>query len=207
MLAIFDCDGVLVDSEVLVVESEEEALNRAGFPASFAYIVDNCVGLSYGDFAQKVEADFGAALPPGFFDEVQRTVLARFPEHLKISESTSDLKKIRFRHRPRSPTRIGLIDTSVAPPDSARLAVHDDRAPFLGRTRNGLKPGPNRCRSGTPTSNNGVNALSAASELTSHANGNHYSPRRRGLRGGGVPARSYAAPQAPPTWPRSAASV
>ena len=91
MLAIFDCDGVLVDSEVLVVESEEEALNRAGIPASFAYIVDNYVGLSYDDVAQKVETDFGAALPPGFFDEVQRTALARFAEHLKPVQGLPEL--------------------------------------------------------------------------------------------------------------------
>ena len=112
MLAIFDCDGVLVDSEVLVVEFEEEALNRAGFPVSVAYIVDNYVGLSYKDVAQKVEAEFGAALPPGFFDEVQQTALAHFPDRLKpvqgIPElldefsgprcvaSSSDLSRVRF---------------------------------------------------------------------------------------------------------------
>ena len=83
MLAIFDCDGVLVDSEALVVKHEEEALNRAGIPASFAYIVDNYVGLSYDKMADMIEADFGKALPPGFFDEVQRAALADFPEHLK----------------------------------------------------------------------------------------------------------------------------
>ena len=83
MLAIFDCDGVLVDSEALVVKYEEEALNRAGIPASFAHIVDNYVGLSYDKMADMIEADFGKALPPRFFDEVQRAALADFPEHLK----------------------------------------------------------------------------------------------------------------------------
>lgn len=83
MLAIFDCDGVLVDSEVLAVKCEEEALHRAGIPACFAYIVDNYVGLSYDEVAKRIETDFGEVPPPGFFDNVQRAALARFREHLK----------------------------------------------------------------------------------------------------------------------------
>ena len=46
-LVIFDCDGVLVDSEAIVIEIEAALLTAAGFPLTADDIADRFVGLSY----------------------------------------------------------------------------------------------------------------------------------------------------------------
>lgn len=50
-LVIFDCHGVLVDSEAIVIEIESELLIKAGF----AMTVDDCVGLSWPDVMAMLE--------------------------------------------------------------------------------------------------------------------------------------------------------
>ena len=67
-LVIWDCDGVLVDSEALLKTSEVEALHAAGFTE---VTVDDCNRMFSG-FAPEAgavnfEADFGQPLPEHFF--------------------------------------------------------------------------------------------------------------------------------------------
>ena len=67
-LVIWDCDGVLVDSEALLKTAEVEALHSAGFTE---VTVDDCNRMFSG-FAPEAgavnfEADFGQPLPEHFF--------------------------------------------------------------------------------------------------------------------------------------------
>ena len=55
-LVVFDCDGVLVDSEMLVVEIEAALLTEAGFELSAADVIDRFVGLSYPTMMARIEA-------------------------------------------------------------------------------------------------------------------------------------------------------
>lgn len=82
-MIIFDCDGVLVESEVLVVRHEEAALKEVGFDVSFDEIVEQFVGLSYASMEASLVAQFGRPLPEGFFAKVQADALARFPDELE----------------------------------------------------------------------------------------------------------------------------
>ncbi|MEL7158136.1 MAG: HAD family phosphatase [Actinomycetota bacterium] len=75
-LVIFDCDGVLVDSEVLVVAVEARLLTEAGFPITADEIVERFVGLSYGLMMEQLAADFGRAVPDGLRQQVEEAALA-----------------------------------------------------------------------------------------------------------------------------------
>ena len=68
-LVIFDCDGVLVDSEVLAVEVDKRILAELGWHLSTDEIVEKFLGTSSASFTEKVEAHLGYQLPPGWDDQ------------------------------------------------------------------------------------------------------------------------------------------
>ena len=80
---IFDCDGVLVDSEAIVMEIESEALTAAGFSLTVDEIADRFVGLSYVDMMAVVAADFGREVPPELSGRIQADALAAFTHRLE----------------------------------------------------------------------------------------------------------------------------
>jgi HAD superfamily hydrolase (TIGR01509 family) len=58
-LVIFDCDGVLVDSERLAVRTEAEILASLGWPLTEAEIVERFVGRSAAHMRQEIERQLG----------------------------------------------------------------------------------------------------------------------------------------------------
>ncbi len=58
-LVIFDCDGVLVDSERLAVRTEAVILASLGWPLSEAEIIERFVGRSAGHMQEVVEEHIG----------------------------------------------------------------------------------------------------------------------------------------------------
>jgi len=62
-LVIFDCDGVLVDSEPLSVGVDAEVLAELGMPLSEQEIVDRFVGRSPAVMRQAIERHLGHPLP------------------------------------------------------------------------------------------------------------------------------------------------
>jgi HAD superfamily hydrolase (TIGR01509 family) len=58
-LVIFDCDGVLVDSERLAVRTEAEILSGLGWPLSEAEIIERFVGRSATYMHSEIEAHLG----------------------------------------------------------------------------------------------------------------------------------------------------
>jgi HAD superfamily hydrolase (TIGR01509 family) len=81
-LVIFDCDGVLVDSEVLVIEIEAEMLTALGAALTPADITRHFVGLSDALMAEALRRDWGIELPATFDEERRARVAARFDEAL-----------------------------------------------------------------------------------------------------------------------------
>lgn len=71
---IFDCDGVLVDSEVLAIRGERAALGALGLPYTPEDYVRRFVGLHDGLFFDHLRADYlaahGRAAPDDFEDQV-----------------------------------------------------------------------------------------------------------------------------------------
>ncbi|WP_431073073.1 HAD family hydrolase [Microbacterium phyllosphaerae] len=62
-LVIFDCDGVLVDSERLSIEVDRRVLADLGWPLSREQILHRFVGRSSAYFRAEVEAYLGRPLP------------------------------------------------------------------------------------------------------------------------------------------------
>src|ERR1700692_4538222 len=58
-LVIFDCDGVLVDSERLAVRTEAEILSRLGWPLKESDIVERFVGRSASYMHHEIERHLG----------------------------------------------------------------------------------------------------------------------------------------------------
>lgn len=54
-LVIFDCDGVLVDSEIIAARVEAELITRAGYEISPEEISESYAGLTFKDILLKVE--------------------------------------------------------------------------------------------------------------------------------------------------------
>ena len=81
-LIIFDCDGVLVDSEVLSVESMAGVLNEAGVPASYDMIA-RCFGMKQADILAAVSAATGAVIPDDVPARIWPATRARFEESLQ----------------------------------------------------------------------------------------------------------------------------
>ena len=85
-LHIFDCDGVLVDSEVLATRIESQLLRDVGVELTPESIAEAFIGLSDTEMHRRIEADWGVTLPDDFtvrraarLDEVFRTELRAVP--------------------------------------------------------------------------------------------------------------------------------
>lgn len=67
-LVIFDCDGVLVDSEVVSVEIDRRVLAEFGWHLTHEQIVHRFVGRASAHFRVELESHLGRALPDDWED-------------------------------------------------------------------------------------------------------------------------------------------
>jgi HAD superfamily hydrolase (TIGR01509 family) len=70
-LVIFDCDGVLVDSERLAVRVDVRVLAALGWPLTEAEVIERFVGRSHAFMVCEIEAQLGRRLAPDWEDEFQ----------------------------------------------------------------------------------------------------------------------------------------
>jgi HAD superfamily hydrolase (TIGR01509 family) len=78
VLVIFDCDGVLVDSEPLANASFAAALNAVGLDWTVEETMRRLMGRSLKSCGEIVEAELGRALPADFFDKMQARTYQSF---------------------------------------------------------------------------------------------------------------------------------
>jgi HAD superfamily hydrolase (TIGR01509 family) len=70
-LVIFDCDGVLVDSERLAIKVDVAVLAELGWTLTEAEVVERFVGLSEESFCREVEAHLGRRVPDDWWLQVE----------------------------------------------------------------------------------------------------------------------------------------
>ena len=85
-LVIFDCDGVLVDSEIISIAIDQKVLADLGWSISLEEIIDRFVGRSHGHFLEVVEAQLGRKLPQDWEDAYQLLYRQAMAEDLKPVE-------------------------------------------------------------------------------------------------------------------------
>jgi len=90
-LVIFDCDGVLVDSELLAAQVISETLGAIGRPMSVEEVVAKLVGLDAGATRRKLETMHEADLLPEFEAMVAERLEAAFQSQLKPIAGIAEL--------------------------------------------------------------------------------------------------------------------
>jgi HAD superfamily hydrolase (TIGR01509 family) len=87
---IFDCDGVLVDSEPLSMKLDQQLLAENGVNLSEDEVIERFVGLTFGALIARVKIEFGIELPNGISDEKDRRLLALYEHELVAAEGAKE---------------------------------------------------------------------------------------------------------------------
>jgi D-ribulokinase len=82
-VVIFDCDGVLVDSEVLALGVTRRRLGEAGLRLTDEETRERFLGVRLDSVVRKIEAELGAQLPEAFSGDLSREILSVFTRDLK----------------------------------------------------------------------------------------------------------------------------
>jgi len=91
MLVIFDCDGVLVDSEPIASRVLAEALTEIGFPLTPQQAIDRYTGISLPAVLSLVEAEWARALPADFVTHLGARDRAAFRAELQPVGGVADM--------------------------------------------------------------------------------------------------------------------
>lgn len=82
-LVIFDCDGVLVDSEILGITIEKELLAHAGYDISIPMLTERFSGMSWQDILTIIEAESGLSLMSKLLDKTETELDIRLPKEVE----------------------------------------------------------------------------------------------------------------------------
>ncbi|MCW6507504.1 HAD family hydrolase [Lichenifustis flavocetrariae] len=98
-LVVFDCDGVLVDSEVLSVRAMRGVLEAAGVPATDA-MIGRCFGMKQADILAIVSRETGVVVPNDVADRIWPATRLLFEQELQPMPGIADFLE-RLGDRPR----------------------------------------------------------------------------------------------------------
>ena len=85
-LVIFDCDGVLVDSEPLAAEAYERVYEKHGMSGVGADIIAQCIGMKQADILVKIRELTGHRFPDHAHDDIWAETKLLFSEKLAETE-------------------------------------------------------------------------------------------------------------------------
>ncbi len=85
LVVIFDCNGVLVDSEIIVAEVTAQELTRAGFPLMPEFVSRFFTGRRPSDMFAAVEAAYRKKLPPDFAAVVTALTVQRLRAEVRAT--------------------------------------------------------------------------------------------------------------------------
>jgi HAD superfamily hydrolase (TIGR01509 family) len=156
-LLIFDCDGVLVDSEVIVCRVEVQAFAEIGYSIELERFMERFIGKAARDSRAIIEAELGRPLPSDFGAETARRVAEAFARELKpvdgVSEALARLSNRKCVASSSLPDRLaytlgltGLAEWFGAAIFSAAMVARGKPAPdlFLHAAEQ-MRTAPSRC--------------------------------------------------------------
>lgn len=85
-LVIFDCDGVLIDSEIISATTLIDLLAAFGIGIDVAYVQENFLGRSFPTVATLLRQQFDVDLPQAFEANYRQALLQRFKTQLMPTE-------------------------------------------------------------------------------------------------------------------------
>ena len=83
-LVIFDCDGVLIDSEIISARMLIAELSNLGVQIDLDYVATHFLGRSYPTVMKQIRTEFGLDLPIEFEDQYRTRLMAAFAQELSI---------------------------------------------------------------------------------------------------------------------------
>lgn len=89
-LVIFDCDGVLVDSEPIINQAHAHVLTACGYPISEQNLVERFCGMSDREMLEIIEREWGRALPASYAEHVGLMIEAGFHQSLAPIEGVGE---------------------------------------------------------------------------------------------------------------------
>lgn len=90
-LIIFDCDGVLVDSEFLAAEVESKLLTDAGYPIEPEEIAERFAGLTWKDILLQVEKESGIPISAQLIEESARLMDHKLRNELNVIDGAEQV--------------------------------------------------------------------------------------------------------------------
>lgn len=90
-LVIFDCDGVLIDSEIISAQMLIDELAGFGVGIDLDYVARNFLGRSYPTVMRQIRQEFGLDLPPEFEDQYRARLMRAFEDRLTIMPGVAEV--------------------------------------------------------------------------------------------------------------------
>jgi HAD superfamily hydrolase (TIGR01509 family) len=90
-LVIFDCDGVLIDSEIISARMLVDELAGLGVKIDLDYVGRHFLGRSYPTVMAQIRREFGLDLPPEFEDQYRSRLMAAFEQGLKVMPGVTEV--------------------------------------------------------------------------------------------------------------------
>ncbi len=101
---IFDCDGVLVDSEPLSMRIDVEILAENGVVMSEAEAHQRFVGKTFAAMLDEITREFGVDFPADTSSQKDTRLLARAPPSVHPRPPRCDPAPLQLRAPPRRPS-------------------------------------------------------------------------------------------------------
>ncbi len=89
-LVIFDCDGVLVDSEIIAASAEAELLTAAGYPITGEEISELYAGLTFSDIMLRIEKAAAIPFQASLIDQAEKLVDRKLKAQVRAIEGAHD---------------------------------------------------------------------------------------------------------------------
>ena len=82
-LVIFDCDGVLIDSEIVVCRLASEELTRVGYPITLDQVIERFAGRPEREMMAEITGDLGQPVPAEYYDRLRRRIEEAYRTELR----------------------------------------------------------------------------------------------------------------------------
>ncbi len=87
---VFDCDGVLIDSEMIAARASADELTRLGFPITVEQCIQRFTGRPDREMKAELEEEFGRPIPKAYDENVHARISEAYVTELKILPGLKD---------------------------------------------------------------------------------------------------------------------
>ena len=126
-LVVFDCDGVLIDSEIVVCRLTAEELTRLGYAIATSEVIRRFAGRPEREMLAEIEAEWGRPVPAAYSAAMTARVAHAYAHELQVMPGAAELLRR---------LRVEVCVASSSHPEKLRLGLetvglHDRFAPHV----------------------------------------------------------------------------